>query len=331
MKAILVLVLVGLGGGDAMADREPSPTRTVPKPGPTAQAKAVKVTILSTTLSGGPGRGIGEWGFAALIEVDGKRWLVDTGARPETVLRNATELKIDLAGVTDVVLTHAHDDHTGGLIALRTELRKRDPRALGRAHVGTDFFATRVVHGTDRSAGALKQAFAGLGGVFVEHAAPAELAPGVWFTGPVPRKHPERNWSGSAQIRRASGLVEDNVPEDSSIVIETAQGLIVVTGCGHAGIANIVEYARRMRGGAKVHAVIGGMHLFQNTADQLAWTGRQLRPAGVAHLLGAHCTGSEAVLRLRDALGLTRATAAVAVVGASFTLGSGFDPLALAR
>lgn len=64
--------------------------------------------------------------------------------------------------------------------------------------------------------------------------------------------------------------------------------------------------------------MIGGLHLFQNTADQLAWTGRQLRAAGVAHLLGVHCTGSEAVLRLRGALGLTTATAAVGVVGASF-------------
>jgi 7,8-dihydropterin-6-yl-methyl-4-(beta-D-ribofuranosyl)aminobenzene 5'-phosphate synthase len=167
--------------------------------------------------------------------------------------------------------------------------------------------------------------------VFVEHAAPAELLPGVWFTGPVPRKHPERNWSGNAQLRRPSGLVEDNLPEDSSIVIETAQGLIVVTGCGHAGIVNIVEYAQRIRGAAKVLAVIGGLHLFQNTDDQLAWTGRQLRAAGVAYLLGAHCTGIEAVFRLRAALGLARATAVVGMVGASFTLGTGIDPLALAR
>jgi 7,8-dihydropterin-6-yl-methyl-4-(beta-D-ribofuranosyl)aminobenzene 5'-phosphate synthase len=67
-------------------------------------------------------RGIGEWGFTALLEVDGRRLLIDTGARPETVLRNAEEWKIDLAGVTDVVLTHNHGDHVGGLLTLRQEL-----------------------------------------------------------------------------------------------------------------------------------------------------------------------------------------------------------------
>jgi 7,8-dihydropterin-6-yl-methyl-4-(beta-D-ribofuranosyl)aminobenzene 5'-phosphate synthase len=93
----------------------------------------------------------------------------------------------------------------------------------------------------------------------------------------------------------------------------------------------IVEYARRLRGGVKVHAVIGGLHLSTNTDEQLAWTGNQLRTAGVAFLLGAHCTGIEAVFRLRDAIGLTRPNAVVAAVGASFTLDKGIDPLALAR
>jgi hypothetical protein len=106
-------------------------------------------------LVGANQRGIGEWGLAALVEVDGKRLLVDTGSHPETVLRNAEELKIDLAGVTDVVLTHAHPDHRG-LITLRRELMKRDPHALERAHVGTDFFAVRVIRGKDDDQSALR-------------------------------------------------------------------------------------------------------------------------------------------------------------------------------
>jgi len=73
-----------------------------------AKAAVIKVTILSTMLADLVG--IGEWGFAALIEVDGYKVLFDTGARPETVLRNAEELKIDLSQVTDVILSHNHDD-----------------------------------------------------------------------------------------------------------------------------------------------------------------------------------------------------------------------------
>ena len=81
-------------------------------------------------------KGLGEWGFAALVEADGHRLLFDTGARPETVLTNARELGIDLAGVTDVVLSHHHGDHTGGLLTLRRELVKDNPAALSRRYVG---------------------------------------------------------------------------------------------------------------------------------------------------------------------------------------------------
>jgi len=83
-----------------------------PALGSAEPARAVKVTVLSTMLAGNPGRGIGEWGFAALLEVDGRRLLLDTGERPETVLRNAGELGIDLSEVTDLVITHNHGDHT---------------------------------------------------------------------------------------------------------------------------------------------------------------------------------------------------------------------------
>ena len=103
----------------------------------------MKVTVLSTMLAGDLGRGIGEWGFAALLEVDGRRLLLDTGERPETVLRNAGELGIDLSDVTDLVITHNHGDHTGGLVTLRRELAKKNARALARAHVARGIFDRR--------------------------------------------------------------------------------------------------------------------------------------------------------------------------------------------
>ena len=94
-------------------------------------AKSVKITVLSTMLVGNAAAGIGEWGFAAVLEVDGRRLLVDTGARAETVLKNAAELKVDLSSITDLVMTHNHADHTGGLLVLRRELR-RPTRAPSR-------------------------------------------------------------------------------------------------------------------------------------------------------------------------------------------------------
>ncbi len=80
-------------------------------PAETSRVEQVRIQILSTMLT--DFRGVGEWGFAAVVETPGKRILFDTGARPETVLRNARELNVDLAGIDDVILSHNHGDHTG--------------------------------------------------------------------------------------------------------------------------------------------------------------------------------------------------------------------------
>lgn len=295
-------------------------------------ARVVKVTVLSTMLAGDRGRGIGEWGFTALLEVDGQRILVDTGERPETVLRNASELGIDISDVTDLVITHNHGDHTGGLVTLRRELMKKNPRALSRAHVPRGIFYPRPGANGAEGNGLLpfRAAYEALGGVFVEHEGPAQLGPAVWLTGPVPRQYPERNYGGTGRAQTPAGLVEDNVPEDASVIVDTADGLVVLSGCGHAGIINTIEYARKVVRQAPVVAAVGGFHLFAASDATLAWTANKLREFGLRYLLGAHCTGIEAVYRLRAMLRLTRQTAVVGAVGSSFTLGSGISALSVA-
>ena len=98
-----------------------------------AQVGRLKVTVLSTMMAD---QGVGEWGYAALVEVDGRKILYDTGARPETVLANAREMKIDLSGIEDVVLSHHHGDHTGGFLVLRKALAEQNPKALSLLHGG---------------------------------------------------------------------------------------------------------------------------------------------------------------------------------------------------
>jgi 7,8-dihydropterin-6-yl-methyl-4-(beta-D-ribofuranosyl)aminobenzene 5'-phosphate synthase len=294
------------------------------------RVRTLRILVLSTMLADA---GIGEWGFAALVEADGKRLLFDTGARPDTVLQNARELGVDLASVRDVILSHSHADHTGGLMTLRRELSKGAPAALSRVHVGKGIFATRVTAtgAEDASLERLRREFEATGGSLVEYDAPRQLAPGVWLTGPVPRLHAERNWSGQGRLRTPEGLVEDTIPEDQSLVVDTERGLVLVSGCGHAGVVNTVALARQAVRPAPMHALIGGFHLFAADDAHLRWTGARLREAGVENLIGAHCTGIEAVFRLREELGLARRSAVVAAVGASFDLGKGIDPRPLAR
>ena len=74
--------------------------------------------------------GFGEWGFAALVEVDGRRILFDTGANDDTVQRNLKAMKLDLSDVEHVILSHNHDDHTTGLLTLRRQFAAASPKAL---------------------------------------------------------------------------------------------------------------------------------------------------------------------------------------------------------
>ena len=295
-----------------------------------AQVKTLKVTILSTMLAD---RGIGEWGFAALVESDGHRILVDTGARPETVLSNARELNVDLSDVREVILTHNHDDHVGGLLTLRREFMKKNPDALSVAHVGKGIFWSRP--GSDGKEGnpmvALRQEYEGTGGKFVEHDQPVEIFSGAWLTGPVPRTYPERNWSVKGKVKSPVGLVEDTIPEDQSLIMNTAKGLVMITGCGHAGVINILTFAEKEFADTPVYAVVGGVHLFPATDQQLDWTADKLKGFGLSYFVGAHCTGIESVYRIRQHLGLPRQSAVVGAVGATFVLGEGIHPGLLAQ
>jgi 7,8-dihydropterin-6-yl-methyl-4-(beta-D-ribofuranosyl)aminobenzene 5'-phosphate synthase len=305
-----------------LAPRAPEP--------PAPPVHSLRIQILSTMLAD---EGIGEWGFSALVEANGTKILFDTGARPDTVLQNARELGVDLSDVTDVVLSHNHSDHTGGLLTLRRALRAGNVGALARVHVGRGLFWSRpgAKGGEENSVLAARPDLEAAGVRFVEHAAPVELAPGIWLTGPVPRVHPERNWSGVGRVRTPDGLVEDTIPEDQSLVFDTDRGLVLLVGCGHAGIVNTAEYARQRIRAAPLHAVVGGLHLFPLDDERLDWTADRLKEDGLQNLIGAHCTGLEALYRIRARIGLPRGRAVVGAVGASLDLARGIDPLKLAH
>ncbi len=308
----LLIALAALTGGAARA-----------ADGSAHQAAAVKVTTLSTMLT--DYGTLGEWGYAALVEVDGHRILFDTGANPDTVLHNAEALKIDLSDVEDVVISHFHDDHTGGLITLRKALMQKNPAALSHLYVGEGIFAPRYSakgeSGARNDFPAIAKAFLDSGGRISELSGPAEIFTGVWLTGPVPRPHPETNWNPGLFVKTGGKLVPDTLREDTSLVVATASGTVIVTGCGHAGIMNIADAAAAITGDARLHAVIGGIHLFAKSDAVLIETAARLK--GLAYLLGAHCTGIEATVRLRELLGLDRHSAVIAAVGSSFTLGKG--------
>ena len=295
-------------------------------------AEDVTVTILSSNLANGAT--VGEWGLSAMVEVDGQCVLFDTGRHPDTVLRNAETLGVDLSCASDVVLSHYHFDHTTGLLPIMEATRAQNPQAIRRVHVARGFFLSRrAASGGDDERNqmiAMREVFAAHGVEFVEHDRPAEILPGVWVTGPVDRPHPERNYPDTIHVRMDGEWMRDYVPDSQALTVVTPRGHIVLLGCGHAGVVNTLDQIRGAIADRPVHALMGGLHLFTASDETLGWTADRLRDIGVEHLMAGHCTGIEPLIRLRTGLNLSRRTAVVGAVGSQFVYGEGIRPTAIA-
>lgn len=290
------------------------------------QVADLKIATLSTMLAN---RGIGEWGYSAIVQIDGRKLLFDTGQRPETVLTNAEELGFDLHEIEDVFLSHNHGDHTGGLLSLRKKLKELNPKVMSRVHVGKGIFAQRV-NGGDRMQD-MKQQLEADGVRFIIYDKPTELFPGVWITGPIERIHDEKNYGQGGRIYTEAGEILDDIPEDQSLAIKTDKGFVVIAGCGHAGIINTLDYIKSKIEDQNIYAIVGGFHLVAASDQDLEWTAKHLAAFGVEKIIGAHCTGLHALYSLKEFMDLEREDAVVGSVGDYFDLKDGIHPGTIAR
>ena len=278
------------------------------------QVDDFKITILSTMLSD---KYLGEWGFSALVEVDGERILFDTGSRAHTVIQNAEELKVDLSNIEKVYLSHNHKDHTGGLISLK----KRHPSSFSKALVGKGIFYSRPrKQGRDHYLLENKNQLKKLGIAFISHEKPIQIAPKVWTTGFVPRVHNEKNWSKLGVIVDDKGdKKEDTIPEDQSLFFDTKKGIVLVSGCGHAGLVNTLEHISKILPERPIYKIIGGFHLFRLGEEKLEWTASKMKERGVEYFVGAHCTGINSTYMIRDFMNASKTKVLVGSVGTYIT------------
>ncbi|MDG2194707.1 MAG: MBL fold metallo-hydrolase [Polaribacter sp.] len=282
--------------------------------GQNPKIKDFKITILSTMLSDSH---IGEWGFSAMIEADGQRILFDTGSRENTVLQNARELNINLDNIDNVFLSHNHKDHTGGLITLRENY----PTSFSIAHIGEGIFYSRPnSKGDDHYILNNKNTLETLGIDFRTHINPSQVLPGLWTTGQIPRKYDEKNWSELGKMIDSNGnKVEDTIPEDQSLFFDTDNGIVLISGCGHAGLVNTLDYVKKIIPNRPIYKIIGGFHLLKLNNDKLEWTAKKMEEAGVKYFVGAHCTGLNSTYSIRNFMHLSPKNALVGSVGTYIT------------
>lgn len=247
---------------------------------------------------------VAEHGFSAYIEAGGKTILFDTGYS-DAVLRNADKMKIDLLDLDYIVLSHGHFDHTGGLWHLLHRHMEAEieglPRRLPTLIAHPRCFLPRpklpiADNGSILSAEAVQRALP-----LNLTTSPYRLAPGLFFLGEIERKFLfEAGSPGPRRIILPDGSAEeDRILDDSALVFQGKDGLVIITGCAHAGICNTVEYAKKICGRERVFDIIGGLHLtrpgpqLDGTVDYL----RDLRPAA---LHACHCTSLGAKVALAN-------------------------------
>jgi 7,8-dihydropterin-6-yl-methyl-4-(beta-D-ribofuranosyl)aminobenzene 5'-phosphate synthase len=255
----------------------------------------------SAVMEGGqaPDALIAEHGFSALVTVTKAgaehRFLFDTGTSPDGVTENMRRLSIDPASIEAIVCSHGHFDHTTGIDGLI--------RAVGRASmpvlIHPHFWRRRRIMLPGREPLEIpttsRRALAEAGFDVIEEQQPSFLFDrSVLVTGEVPRTTGCEPGFPPQQAWIAGGWQPDPlVLDDQALILNVSgKGLVVLTGCGHAGVINITRYARRLTGGLPLYALLGGFHLsgplfeplIPRVLDELA-----VMTPGV--LVPAHCTG----------------------------------------
>jgi 7,8-dihydropterin-6-yl-methyl-4-(beta-D-ribofuranosyl)aminobenzene 5'-phosphate synthase len=202
-----------------------------------------------------------DWGFSCLIQGMEKTILFDTGTKPDILLHNMKELKVDENRIDLLVLSHMHTDHTGGIPGF---LEKNNHVLVYIPAEWPEHFTARFL---DKK-------------VKVERIqGPEEIIKNVHLTGGL-----------------GSGIIEQ------AVVLDTPQGLVIITGCAHPGIVEIVKKAKAMID-KKIYLVLGGFHLLNHSEGQIKQIIDEFKKLGVKKCAATHCTGDPAIRLFQEAYG----------------------------
>lgn len=253
-----------------------------------------------------------DWGYAAFVEIGGKRILFDTGNNAEVLARNAAAMKVDLSKLDFVVMSHRHGDHMGGmsyLLSANPKVRIYAPKE-GFGVYGSDLPSS--FYRKDESLPAEQRYFDGkppdvmrFGSAWPQANIAlidktTEIAPGMHLISLVSDK------PGTLELR------------ELSLAIETPDGMVIVVGCSHTGIDNIVKAVAAIR--PKIQFVAGGFHLVVAKDLEIEAIVTTLRDTyDVAYIAPGHCTGEPTFTALKKAFGERYLYAGL---GSTFALGA---------
>ena len=237
---------------------------------------------------------LGEHGWSCLIERGSERYLFDTG-QGLTISHNLKSLEKSLDGLSLILISHGHYDHTGGLKWVLTEAKG----AQIVAHPGIfERHSVKDVHGSGKiryiGCPFTRQELEDLGADFRFFHKTVEVCPGMWFITGIERNPKKVPHDPRLVIQSGDEIAPDPVADDSSLLIDTDQGLVLIMGCAHSGILNLMDYVQDAMGINTLFGVMGGTHLAFSDSHILSQMIEKLEALSVQLIGVSHCTGFEA-------------------------------------
>jgi 7,8-dihydropterin-6-yl-methyl-4-(beta-D-ribofuranosyl)aminobenzene 5'-phosphate synthase len=286
-----------------------------------------------------------EWGLSLALEsrigAEARHLLLDFGFTPDALLNNLEYMGIDGAKMQGLIMSHGHNDHFGGLPGFLDRFRSRLADDLTLYVGGEDNFCNRVVQrggpGLFTDAGVLDRRDLEKHRVkIVSCERPTVIMGHAFSTGSIARRSFERVGAGAlVEYHKANGVGCDmpeanaqaggkpvadlQVHEHGTCFNLKDRGLVVISSCGHAGIVNTARQAMEVSGVNKVHAVLGGFHLFPAPDDYLRQTVAELKALAPDVIIPMHCSGPGLIALLRTDLADRVVTS---TTGTEFTLGA---------
>ena len=244
---------------------------------------------------------IGEPAISFYLEVEGKKILFDAGYS-DAFIRNAQRLGIDLTGIDMLVLSHGHLDHTWGLthlVQLFAEKqiegnRTEKPRLI--AH--PDVFASRFYDSCAEIGSLLKEDTLSRFFNIELSRQPVNLTSRLFYLGEIERLNDYEAQQPIGTVHLNGHDTPDMIVDDTALAYRSDRGLVVITGCSHSGICNIIQYARKLTGKRRIVDIIGGFHLLNTPEKQMRKTKAFIKELAPESVHACHCTDLKAKIEL---------------------------------
>jgi len=269
-----------------------------------AELSSLKITVCAEDSVAYESPYLGQHGISYLLTAQRegmeRNILVDVAQNPDALLENMKKMGIAASCIDAVVLTHCHYDHTQGLGRILKEIGKKDLPVIAHPDIfRLNFITDPYLRHVGVMEGDRREDIEAAGGSLFLTRDPLELMPGLITTGEVARAT-DFEEVGIALYTIAGGKVQaDLMMDDISLVARVkGKGLVIITGCSHAGIVNIVKQAVAITETEKVHGIIGGFHLIEAPVARIQKTAQALKEFNPDWVYAGHCTGFRAQVEL---------------------------------